>query len=158
MLRIALRRPPAMARQLRIITIEAAVVLDLSASKGTNAPDIQPLPINAARESLEGSFRQPTDVPIIVIRILNGLNQVQLCTACAHGYFRGTDAQPLQSLIRPRHKEKVPRPGHDRARTGEEHVGKGIAHGTDAQLVTRVVFSEKIDDIEHLSTLTLRVV
>src|SRR3979411_3011830 len=64
----------------------------------------------------------------------------------------------FQPLIRPRDKKKIPRSGHDRARTGEEHVGEGVAHGTNAKLVTRVMFSEKIDAIETLSALALRVI
>ncbi|MGA7523568.1 MAG: hypothetical protein WBW84_14035 [Acidobacteriaceae bacterium] len=57
-------------------------------------------------------------------------------------------------LICPRHKEEVPRPRHDCACARKEHIGEGVAHRTDAQLVARVVFFEKIDDVEHLATLT----
>jgi hypothetical protein len=41
---------------------------------------------------------------------------------------------------------------------GKSNVGEGVAHGANAKLVACVVFSEEIDDIEHLPVLALRVI
>ena len=75
MLDVTLRRASTVPRELRIIPIEAAVILDLRSTEGSNSPYAQPLPINVARESFQGSLRQLADIPVIVVRLLYGLNK-----------------------------------------------------------------------------------
>jgi hypothetical protein len=72
--------------------------------------------------------------------------------------LRRTDALLFEALIYPRHNEKVPGTGHDRARTGEEQIGEGIPHRADAKLVAGIVLPEKVDDIEHFPAFVLRVI
>ena len=76
MLNVTLRRASAVPRELRIIPIEATVILDLRPPEGPNPPYTEPLPINTARESFQGSLRHLADIPVIVIRPLYGLNKV----------------------------------------------------------------------------------
>ena len=76
MLGITLRRASPLPRELHIIPIEAAVILDLRSPEGSNPPYTEPLPINTARKPFEGSLRQLADIPVVVIRPLYGLNKV----------------------------------------------------------------------------------
>ena len=78
MLNVALRRASAVTRELRIIPIEATVILGLRAPESANPPDAKPLPINAAGKSLQCGLRYLADIPVVVIRPLDGLNQVHL--------------------------------------------------------------------------------
>ncbi len=158
MLDITLRRPSAVPRQLLLISIEPAMILNLRSPEGANPPYTQPLPIDTAWESFQRVLRHLADVSVVIIRSLYRLNKVQLRAPRALRYNSGFDALPFELLIRPGGEKKVSRAGHDRARTGEEHVREGVAHGTDAEFVARVVFPEKIDDIEHLPALALRVI
>ena len=77
MLDVALRRASAVPRELRIIPIEATVILGLRPPEGPNSPYTKPLPIDAAWESFQGSLRYLADIPVTVIRPLYGLNKVQ---------------------------------------------------------------------------------
>ncbi len=48
--------------------------------------------------------------------------------------------------------------GLERARSREEGVCQGIAHPTDAELVTRIRLPKSFDGVYHLAPITLRVV
>ena len=78
MLNITLRRASALPRELRIVSIKAAVILGLRPPEGPNPPYTEPLPINTARESFQGILRYLADIPVIVIRPLYGLHKIQL--------------------------------------------------------------------------------
>jgi hypothetical protein len=75
-LNVTLGRASDVPRELRIIPLEAAVILDLRATEGSNPPHAEPLSVNAARESFQGSLRHLADISVIVIRLLYGLNKV----------------------------------------------------------------------------------
>jgi len=80
---ITFRRASAVPRELRIIPIEATVILGLCPAEGPNPPYTEPLPVNTARESFEGILCHLADIPVIVIRPLYRLNKVQLRAARA---------------------------------------------------------------------------
>jgi hypothetical protein len=75
-LHVTFRRASAMPRELRIIPIKAAVILDLRSPEGPNPPYTEPLPINTARKSFQSGLRHLADISVVVIRPLNGLNKV----------------------------------------------------------------------------------
>jgi len=87
MLNITLGRAPAVQDKLRIIPVEAAVILDLRSLEGSNSPDAQPLPVNAARKPFQSSLRHLADIPVLIIRPLDGLNKVQLRLPRARTYL-----------------------------------------------------------------------
>src|ERR1039458_5866871 len=78
MLNVTLGRPSAAPRELRIVSIKAAVVLDLRAAERTSSPYIQPLPVNAAGETFQGIFCHFANIAVIVIGALYGFNKVEL--------------------------------------------------------------------------------
>ena len=87
MLNVALRRPPAVLRELNIISVKATVILNLCAAEGTNSPCIQSLPINAAGKTFQGRFRHLSDIPVVVIGTLYGLNKVEFRLPRARRHF-----------------------------------------------------------------------
>src|ERR1700730_9005005 len=145
MLNIALRHPPTMALEVSIIPVKTAVILSLRASKSANTPNVQPMPVNTAGQALQCSLRIGANISNLVVRLLDGFDQVRFRAARALRYSRRCDALPFQSLIRPCDKQKVPRSGHDRTRAGKQLVGKGVSYGGKTQFVPRVVLFEKID-------------
>jgi hypothetical protein len=80
---ITLRRPSPPPRDLHIVPVEAAVILDQRSPEGPNSPYTESLPINTARESFQSGLRKLADIAVIVIRPLYGLNKVQLRLARA---------------------------------------------------------------------------
>jgi hypothetical protein len=74
-LRIALRGAPTMMGQLRVVAVDATMILHLRAGETANTPNREPLPVNTAREPLKRRFRQLADVPIIIFRVFDGLNE-----------------------------------------------------------------------------------
>jgi hypothetical protein len=63
MLNVALGRASAVPRELRVVPIEASMILDLRPLK-----DRMPLPICTARESFQGILRHLADIPVVIIR------------------------------------------------------------------------------------------
>ena len=87
MLDVALRLPPAVLRELNIISVKASVVLNLRAVEGTDSPYIQSLPVNAAGKTFQGRFCHLADISVVVIGTLYGLNKVELRVPCARPFL-----------------------------------------------------------------------
>ena len=88
MLNVTFQFASTMARELGIISIEAAVILRLRSSEGAYPPDTQSRPINAARKALQRLLRHAADVTLVVIRPFDGLYKVRLRFPCLLGYLR----------------------------------------------------------------------
>ena len=63
------------------------MILGLRPSEGPNLPYAEPLPIDTARESVQGGLRHLADIPVIVIGPLYRLNEVQFCLPRARRYL-----------------------------------------------------------------------
>ncbi len=155
---IAFRHAAALFCRLRIVRIDAAVILHLGPSEGAYSPDTQPLPVHAARKPFERSLSHLADVPVVVVRVLDWLNEIQFRFSCAGGDIGRADPQLFEPLISPGHKEKVPRPCHDGARAGEKQVRESVTHRSNTKFVARIVLPESINDIEHSPSFTFRVI
>jgi len=77
MLNVALRLPPAVLGELNIISVKASVVLNLRAVEGTDSPNIQSLPVNAAGKTFQGRLRHLADIAVVVIGALYRLYKVE---------------------------------------------------------------------------------
>src|SRR4051812_12721384 len=122
-----------------------------------DAPRGGALPVPRRGQPLERAAGLPTDQPVEISRLAQGLDQVELRGPGAAAR-RQARRPRLDALIDPRDQQEVADPGLDRARAGREHTREPVADAREAELVARVGLAEQVDSVEGAAARVLGLV